>query len=345
MDRKGRGFARGPARIGPLMKVVLLVLAAIGAIGCSESPGTVPTDAEAGSFIVASGELQSSELATVVVPSIFRVYNYKITSMAPEGTAIEAGQPLVSFDPSFLQQRLARAGNFLAQERQKIESMRLQSEAKLEQLRLTLAEKRAEVEKNEFLLKGAIASEGELVAKQRALELRIAQDEVQRLSRSIEMQLQTVDASVGTLSRRAQSWQYQVDQYQAGLPRLNVVAPKSGMVVYRVLNGRTKPTVGETVYVGQPLIDIPTLEKMIVVGQIPEADIRDVAVGSPVQVILDTLPDRVFSGEIMSLGTVLRPKSDNQPNVIMDSDISLLDPDVEIMRPGMTARLRISRSS
>ena len=113
------------------------------------------------------------------------------------------------------------------------------------------------------------------------------------------------------------------------------------MVVYRLSANGKKLTVGETVYLGQPLIDIPTLEKMLVVGEIPEADIARVAVGQRVEVILDTIPDRQFLGEIISLGKIVRPKSDAQPNVIMDSDIRLLDPDVDVMRPGMTARLKI----
>ena len=51
-------------------------------------------------FVTASGYLQSSEVATIVVPIAYRLYNYKITFIAPEGVAIERGQPLVSFDAS-----------------------------------------------------------------------------------------------------------------------------------------------------------------------------------------------------------------------------------------------------
>jgi HlyD family secretion protein len=310
------------------------------ASGCDDSVVTVDTGPEPGT-VLATGYLESAEVASIVVPDVYRTYNFKISFMVPEGTDVTAGQPILSFEPTNVRDNLIRVTNLLEQEKQKIANTRLQSEARLEQLRLSLAEKKADVEKAQLLYNGAKVSEGRIVAEQRRLELAIANDEVLKLQRSIEKQQQTVATNIGKLADQAAQYEYQVEQYRAGLEKFNVTAPKSGMIVYQPLFDGRKLTVGDTVFLGQPLIDIPTLDKMVVVGQINEFDISKVEVGQRVEVVLDTVPDRTFQGSITSLGTTLRPKSETQPSVIMDARITLDTPDPRIMRPGMTARLGI----
>ena len=78
--------------------------------------------------------------------------------------------------------------------------------------------------------------------------------------------------------------------------------------------------------------------------EIPERESALVAVGQEVHFYLDAVPDRQFKGRIVELASVIHSKSINQPARVFDATVSLLKPDPELMRPGMSvsAEIRIS---
>ena len=67
--------------------------------------------------------------------------------------------------------------------------------------------------------------------------------------------------------------------------------------------------------------------------------------GQKAEVRLDSNPDRVFKGVIISLGGVFRVKSDSQPAIVFDALIDLSESDPGLMRPGMAAGVDITISS
>ncbi len=309
--------------------------------GCDSSLEETVSSANPTRSIKAYGHLEATVLARVYVPMGHFTNILQIKSLATEGTRIEKGQPLVSFDKAAIQQQLTQVSNQLAQEQQKIANTKLQTEARLEQLKLNRAQQQAEVEKLEFIVESARISEGAIGARQKELELEIARDEVKRLSRKIEKQQESLVMSVASLERRAASLQRQVDRLKQDLINTDVVAPASGIVTYRLQMQNAKPAVGGRAISGSPVIDITKPHDMTVAAEIPENAVSKVTVGQAVEVVLETVPERVFTGTVASLGNILRKKSKAQPMVILDAEIQLDETDTDLMRPGMSARLRI----
>jgi len=120
-----------------------------------------------------------------------------------------------------------------------------------------------------------------------------------------------------------------------------VKSPKSGIVVYKTDRRGEKHSVGDTVWMGRQLIELPSLDQMMIKAEILEADAGRIAVGQEVDIVVDAASDRVFKGRIKSLGSVFRRKSKDQPNIIFDAQISINKADPEIMRPGMAVRVKI----
>ncbi len=80
---------------------------------------------------------------------------------------------------------------------------------------------------------------------------------------------------------------------QAQLERYTLTAPVSG----RVLSRAAEP--GETVQAGTALLEIGDVSVLELTVFVPEPDLGRVYLGQPVQVRVDTYPDRVFEGRVV----------------------------------------------
>jgi len=125
-------------------------------------------------------------------------------------------------------------------------------------------------------------------------------------------------------------------------------APVGGMVVYSTTgSGRwrhmSEPlSEGQEVREGQELIYLPTTSSMMAEVNIPEASIRKVKPGMPVQVTVDALPDRIFSARVAEIDLLPDARSAwlNPDLKEYRTDIHL-EGDGEGLRIGMNCKARI----
>ena len=92
-------------------------------------------------------------------------------------------------------------------------------------------------------------------------------------------------------------------------------------------------------------MEMPDLGRMQVEAVIPEPEAGKVSENLPVEIRLDSNPDRVFKGKVLELGRIFRTKSYDQPSIVFDAVISIDDPDPKLMLPGMAAGVDIIVSS
>ncbi len=137
----------------------------------------------------------------------------------------------------------------------------------------------------------------------------------------------------------------EVAELQDAIDRMRVKAPKAGIIVYSANWDGKKKAVGDRCWVGENIMELPDLTRMEVAAVIPEPEAGKVKTGLPVEIRLDSNPDRVFNGKLDSLGRIFRTKSADQPAMVFDATIIIQDPDPEKMRPGMTASVDITVSS
>ena len=103
----------------------------------------------------------------------------------------------------------------------------------------------------------------------------------------------------------------------------------------------TKFSVGDTLHTGQTFAEIPSLDKMIVKARISERNLGRVTAGMRVEVVLDANAENKYSGSLIELGSVIREKAKNNPEKVIEAQIAIDNPDHDMMRPGMIARLAI----
>lgn len=329
----------------------LAALAALGALGLAAAFGaravrgggagrSVPVERRALEFRVkASGQLASSDSLSVGPPIVSRQWDFTVTSLAPEGKPIAAGQPLVGFDPRQLVEQLDVARARLAESEKELEKVSLEEQERLDGLQL----QRADLAMQEARARQKLEVPEEIVARlelaTQRLDHQLAAEELRLVAEQIAVQQDNLAASVRQARSRTEEQRRVVAELEQAVARLTVTAPRAGFVVYTPDWEGKKVAIGDNVWFGMPLVEIADLSRMRVDAVIPEPDAALVKVGQPVEVRLDANPDRLFRGRIESLGRVFRTKSAEKPSTVFDARIAIDNPDPEIMRPGMAAEV------
>jgi macrolide-specific efflux system membrane fusion protein len=126
-----------------------------------------------------------------------------------------------------------------------------------------------------------------------------------------------------------------LDYAKVQLSYATIIAPIDGVISY------VSTQQGETVVAGlnAPIfVTIIDLERLQVDAFVDETDIGRVKVGQKATFTVDTYPGEEFAGEVMAI----YPKAIIQENVVnYDVVVRITDPKIELLRPDMTASVKI----
>ncbi len=290
--------------------------------------------------VEASGVLRSTQSVSISVPKIPSMYEFTISYLAPEGKEAKVGMPLISFDTKELDQQLPMVEGQLASARKTLEKMEIEERERLENL--VIDEESSKVDESKARraaeLPEVLSSRIDVEKLKHDLSLAVAK----RSMASLKVQQQRSDMAnkLQTQRNAIRDLEQRLTELQQAIAAMTVMAPKAGLIVYHEMWGR-KPTLGENVYLGQTLLEIPDLNHMEVLVSVDEPDAGRVAQGQEVEFRLDANPERNFRGKVSELGRIFRAESRMKPTTVFDAQVTTLDPDPEVMRPGMTAKVRI----
>lgn len=134
-----------------------------------------------------------------------------------------------------------------------------------------------------------------------------------------------------------------LDRASEQLSKTEIRAPASGLLVYNEIavgSERRRVQVGDSVWIGQPIMTIPDTSVMAVDTTVREFDIHQVVTGQSARVSLDALPDLRLEGRVDFIGNLAtgRQRSTGQKEFALRLVLQSTD---ERLRPGMTARVDI----
>jgi HlyD family secretion protein len=289
------------------------------------------------STISAPAELVSLQEINLTPPNIRRMWEFKIEYLARENALVKEGDIVIKFDGQRLRTNLLTRQSDLDAEIKEAEQKKLKNEAKLEQLVLDLAEakKNKDIAKRKVEITDVSRSQIERLKQQAEFKIttELHGQAIQRMEQHKVSMVVNEQVQVAKISK-AQS---RVDEINDSINKLQVIAPKSGMVVLVPDNEDKKPAVGDTVFMGSRLISLPSLDNIAVKVEFDESFTSKVNLGDKVRVTLDAFPEKPFTGEISELGKAYRSKSQNNLKVVFDAWVTLEQLDLTIMRPGMKA--------
>lgn len=288
--------------------------------------------------VVAEGNLVAAEATQLGPPPRSRPMT--IAWLAPDGSRVRAGDVVIRFDPSEMEQNLEEGENEQAQADSRIETRRvregsairnLERDAGVAELELGYAQEFQSRDPSIYSRAEVIESE---IDQGLAEERKSHADDM----REIRSELAQVELDLLAIERRKA--ELKVKQAREGLQLLEVRAPHDGIFVLKKVWGRT-PEVGQAVWGGNSVAELPRLEVMEAEVYVLEADAGGLEVGAPARVTIEAHPDRVYEGTVRQVDALAQPRFRNVPVQYFGVKLALDRTDRDVMKPGQRVRAEL----
>jgi len=305
--------------------------------------------------LMETGSIRAVNSSFVRAPHEWRS-ELQILDMAPEGIIVKKGDFLIQFDTSAYEEQLATAIENLEQEKAELLSVEKQQEMRMSGLEANIqmalySKEAAEMSLEKLKFESEIRKkEARLGFKKSMLSFELTEQRIK--SQKINDEIQHKRAVM-----RVEQAQRYVNDMEKRIEALTLLAPISGMVVYREIGGHGSPrhkiAIGDKPRPGRALISIPDLSKMEMVAQINEMDVARMKVGQKAVITLDAYVDDIFYGKVTDVAKLVEKKvdswrryrrSDSEPLVEVAAFLVtiLIDGSDPKLKPGMTAQGKIS---
>jgi HlyD family secretion protein len=320
--------------------VILLSLLALAALRPTPGDAGVPVEVVRGDLVLTvdvEGELEAVRTRDIGCPPVPEV-EFKIAFMAPEGTAVKEGDPLLRFDTEALERLLAQKRAEYAEAETKVEQKTIDLEMKLLALDTQIAQAKAALGKARLKTEVPPEVQQRIEYEKAVLEERGCQRDLENLRAEVRTTQALVGAELESLVRQRDRARGRVESLERNVERMTVRAPQEGIVVYRTSWNDEKKKVGDSVWSGEQLLGIPDLNEMKGEGFVDEADGGPVAEGQPVTLRLEARPDFDLEGRVARIGRTVQRRSWRTPLKGFRVEIALEKTDPTFMRPAMRFR-------
>ena len=325
--------------------VAVVVVIALGVTGVRLLRGAGPTpDALAtytvarASFVrrvMAEGNLRAVKATRLVAPQgSGRMGPLKIAWLAPDGTLVKAKQVVVRFDPSDPEKQLrdGQADLEAATARLRQETIKANAAVAGRDTDAVLARDELDQTRKFQSRDQMIFSRNQIIESEIDEQLAGARQAHAERAKQIERHLSRSNAAViGVEHRKAE---LAISHAQAALESMEIVAPTDGIFVLERNWRGAMPKLGESLWPGQSVAQIPILDAMEASVYVLEVDGSGLAESQPADIVIEARPERVFHGKIRLVDKLAQPRQPGSPVQYFGVVIALDETVREVMKPG-----------
>jgi len=287
------------------------------------------------------GELKAQRSVQVYAPMVPQL---RIAWMAPSGQPINEGDMLIKFDSSASEQQLQQNQAALAQAQATLDQEFAQAKITAEQDRSDLADAQYTVDKAKLeVTKQTLL--GQIQADESKIDLALAEQKLKVEQASVELHAASERSKVGSLTRQRDKAQFDVNLTKARIAQMQIKAPITGFLVFSTnYTGGwidAKPfKVGDNVFAGMALAEIPDLNTLEMEAKIEETDRGRISVGQPVEVRVDSLPELTVPAKVGQISPLAEQNYEWPPTRTFKAWAPLAHPDKRL-QPGMNGGMDI----
>jgi HlyD family secretion protein len=322
-------------------------LAAAGLAKPAEEAETITVTPGTLAFHVESpGTLRATSVQSFGGPPAFGNYwQFQLVSIIQEGRNVKKGEVLLMFDAQRVNEDLMRFQNELDQASKELEKTTAQVSLERQELTAKLAEAENNYEK--LKLKQRVSSDIEASRNIELDQLGVeqARREVEALKERLEWHKKSSDAVQNIIASRKARAENKVAQINQGRENFQAKADRDGVVVYKTKWNGEKFQVGENVWSGQPIIDMPDLKTIRAEAFVPEVDIGKIKLDQRAEITIDAFPGKTYTGKVKKMDTLVRQKAWDIQNKILSVEVELDQLDTNLMRPAMGIKTKIETSA
>ncbi len=282
-----------------------------------------------------TGALAAVDAARLGPPPIPNIWDFKLAFLAPEGTEGQAGMPVLGLDATELERDLLakQAERDTAEKELEKRVTELAMDRGKDALRLAEAEARRRRAALKVAVPPELLAAHELAGARR--DLALAETEIAHLTRRLALLERQTRAELDSLAGRRDRAALRVREMEQQIAQMTVRAPRAGTVIYVADWQGRKKQVGDSVWKGETVVEIPDLARMRADGQVAEAEAGRLRPGQRVTLRLDAHPDLLFAGRVQSLRSTVERRSPEDPQKVVALEVALDVTDRRRMRPGM----------
>lgn len=287
------------------------------------------------------GELAALDPEPIGPIRLPEIWEYRIAFLAPEGSSVRKGQPVLGFDTTSVRQRLEERKNEAESAAKQIE--RLRRTQAITRADLELQKAQAEARRAKAALKVDVPAEvaGANDLRKSRIDLAFAETEVSFLVRRLEADARHSRAELSYLEGRRRRAALLASGLSSAIARLSVPAPRDGTVLYVPSWNGEKKKVGDTCWFGDKVLEVPDLARLGAQAEVDEADAGVVREGAAVSLRLDARPDAELRGTVRSVQRTVQRASALLPLKVARLAVTIGKVDPEKMKPGMRLRGRV----
>lgn len=261
-------------------------------------------------IIACKGEMKSQVYTKINMPDVMtdpelNIYHLMINDLVEEGTIVEKGDYVALLDQERIKGELSRTSDRLTRYKNEFNMNTIDSTSSLTDDRNRIQEMKYDLEYKDLEIKQS-------VYESKSYQEKIKR-EYSRAARKLEMAERDYQRSVMRYSSRCSYSQQRVSEYTKRKDKLDealvearVLAPQDGMIIYAETYGRKRKKGDHISFWSPEIAVLPDLTKLISKGYIEEVDIAKTKEGDKVRVIVDALPDKQFTGEVVGISAIGR---------------------------------------
>lgn len=288
-----------------------------------------------------TGQLVAVNADNLVVP---RIPNWQTTIrwLEAEGAVVKAGQKVVEFDTASFAQDLGEKRLAWEQAQSDLEQSEADRAGQRAEKEWDVAQKSIAKEKAKIaaatpleFVRGKEYQDNQLALARATTELDKAREDLSAFEASSSETVRQKTIAVDK-SRR------ELDAAELAMDGMVLKAPRGGILVVadHPWQGR-KIQVGDSVWVGLPVVSLPDLAAMQVEAKLSDVDDGRIVSGLPVSCILDAYPERTYLGRIAEITPVAQEAAGRSLRRAYNVRITLDAADAERMRPGMSVKVEV----
>ncbi|MGH9718976.1 MAG: efflux RND transporter periplasmic adaptor subunit [Bryobacteraceae bacterium] len=343
MKRPGKRLV---ARLLKLL-VVLLVLAGIG-FGVQryrkvQAAATFPlAPARKGEFLVlvrTRGELKARRSVQIITPN---VPDLTIVWQATPGGSVKKDEVVIRCDPSSAKQQLQEREATLRQAEATYEQAVAQERITAEQDLRDLSQARYQVERAKLeVSKQEIVSA--IQGEESKIELSLSEEKLKVQEATVTLHKASDKAKIASLTRNRDKALAEVNITKRRLEQMELKAPSDGVIMYMSNYSQgwmsARPfKVGDRVFPGTVLAEIPDLSTLEMEGKVDEIDRGRISMGNAAFVKIDSFPEQRMPAKLTFISPLTEQGFEWPPTRSFRAFARMEKPDPRL-RPAMNGSL------
>lgn len=287
--------------------------------------------------VTAEGYLRAVEATPLTAPEDSQ-QPMKVAWVAVDGSQVKAGDVVVRFDPTEMQRELDNSRDDVTSAQRQIERERALGGAtgRRRDRTASLAAVELEMARSLEVNDERILSRNEIIETRIDAGLAAAKATHAREVKEVEGAVSRSQRQVHEIARRHA--ENGVQRAEQGLARLEIAAPQAGLLVLeRDWRGNTL-RVGDTIWPGQKVAEIPRVSAMEAELFVLEVDAGDLVAGLPAELVIEAYPEQVHEAKLTKVDTLAKPRHQEVPVQYFAVTLSLAATDPATMKVGQRVR-------